>query len=94
MRWLWLAAHDLWDVASWAELSSRPGVGTAYRRFRNEEEVIEALFEESLREVAEPVDAALDAGAFPHLLDYASSKAAIVNFTKGWAATWPSGGSG
>ena len=30
----------------------------------------------------------------PHLLDYATSKAAIVNFTKGLGATSPSGGSG
>jgi AcrR family transcriptional regulator len=35
------------------------GVGTAYRRFANKEEVIDALFEEGLRDVAEVADEAL-----------------------------------
>lgn len=36
------------------------GVGTAYRRFANKQEVIEALFEESLREVDELAERALN----------------------------------
>lgn len=36
------------------------GVGTAYRRFANKEEVIDALFEESLRDVADAAHQALD----------------------------------
>src|SRR3954447_23505549 len=35
------------------------GVGTAYRRFANKEEVIDALFEEGLRDIAEVADKAL-----------------------------------
>src|SRR5919199_5106778 len=36
------------------------GVGTAYRRFANKEEVIDALFEQRLQEVAEVAQRALD----------------------------------
>src|SRR4051794_3166661 len=36
------------------------GVGTAYRRFANKEEVIEALFEERLQQVADLAHQALD----------------------------------
>src|SRR5438270_6027199 len=36
------------------------GVGTAYRRFANKEEVIDALFEDGLQAVAEVARAALD----------------------------------
>ena len=36
------------------------GVGTAYRRFANKEEVIDALFEQRLQEVAEVAQQALD----------------------------------
>lgn len=36
------------------------GVGTAYRRFANKEEVIDALFERSLQEVADVAEEALD----------------------------------
>ncbi|MEZ0493494.1 TetR/AcrR family transcriptional regulator [Kineococcus sp. TBRC 1896] len=35
------------------------GVGTAYRRFANKEEVIDALFEERMRDVADVAEAAL-----------------------------------
>src|SRR3954449_12736176 len=35
------------------------GVGTAYRRFANKEEVIDALFEEGLQDIAEVADQAL-----------------------------------
>src|SRR3954462_12242778 len=35
------------------------GVGTAYRRFANKEEVIDALFEEGLRDVADVANEAL-----------------------------------
>src|SRR3954469_7668052 len=35
------------------------GVGTAYRRFANKEEVIDALFEEGLRDVADLANEAL-----------------------------------
>src|SRR5919199_6062316 len=35
------------------------GVGTAYRRFANKEEVIDALFEQRLNEVATRAEAAL-----------------------------------
>jgi AcrR family transcriptional regulator len=35
------------------------GVGTAYRRFANKEEVIDALFEEGLREIADVANEAL-----------------------------------
>src|ERR671926_1669626 len=36
------------------------GVGTAYRRFANKEEVIDALFEQRLQDVAEVAQQALD----------------------------------
>src|SRR4051812_49978584 len=36
------------------------GVGTAYRRFANKEEVIDALFEESLQDLASVANEALD----------------------------------
>jgi AcrR family transcriptional regulator len=49
-------AVTLNDIAHHA----RVGVGTAYRRFANKEELIEALFEQRLQEVAELATQALD----------------------------------
>ncbi|WP_265443050.1 TetR/AcrR family transcriptional regulator [Flexivirga meconopsidis] len=47
------------------------GVGTAYRRFANKEEVIDALFEEGLRQVAAVADEALaDTDAWNGLVSY------------------------
>src|SRR5437763_10522637 len=43
------------DIAAHAGV----GVGTAYRRFANKEEVIDALFEEGLRDVADLANEAL-----------------------------------
>src|SRR3954469_4530451 len=47
------------------------GVGTAYRRFANKEEVISALFEQRLQEVADIAQEALDnADAWAGLVDF------------------------
>src|SRR5947199_7555754 len=49
------------------------GVGTAYRRFANKQEVIDALFEQRMREVADVARAALaEPDAWTGLVDFVS----------------------